>query len=75
MMMAVGEDHVVAFGGHPRLVSLEDGSIQEEWPEISSGYQTTSILRGAEPPPAVAMDPENRRFAVAGGNRIHVVTL
>lgn len=75
MMMPVGEDHVVAFDGHPRLVSLEDGAIQEEWPEILSGHQASSILRGGDPPPAIAMDSRNRRFAVVSGEGIHVVTL
>ena len=75
-MMPVGEDHVVTFFGHPRLVSLVDGQILEEWPELPTGRQTSSILRGEkEPPPPMALDPGHRRFAVFVADKIHVVSV
>lgn len=73
-MMPVGDDRVVAFNEHPHLVSLIDGKVLEEWPDIPSGTQLSSIIRDYRPPP-MAFDQENHRFAVAEGDRIHVVTL
>lgn len=74
-MMPVADDHVVAFYEHPRLISLVDGNILQEWPDIPSGTQLSSIMVSAERPPPIALDRENRRFAVACGEGIHVVTL
>ena len=73
-IMPVGEEHVVAFYEHPRLISLIDGEILEEWPNIPSGTQVSSIIRDYKPPP-MALDSVNRRFAVAEDDKIHVVTL
>lgn len=73
-VMPVGEDSVVAFYEHPRLISLVDGEILQEWPNIPSGKQLSSIIRDYRPPP-MALDPANRRFAVVQDDKIHVVTL
>ena len=73
-IMAVAEDWALSFYEHPRLVSLVNGEILEEWPDIPSGIQVSSIIRDYRPPP-MALDSVNRRFAVAEDDRIHVVTL
>lgn len=75
-MMAVGLDRVVTFYGHPRLVSLEDGRVLAEWPEVPSGTRASSITLGEEEGlPAIAMDPVGRRFAVGGEESVTVIRL
>lgn len=75
-LMPVGTDRVVSFYGHPRLLEISTGQIVEEWPDILSGRQNSSIaVPGEAPPPAMAFDLENARFAVADENAIHVVDL
>jgi hypothetical protein len=75
-MMAAGENAVVVFYQHPRLISLEDGSVIDEWPGLPTGQQTSSIIRGLPSPlPPIALDTANRRFAVAVGEEIHVISL
>ena len=74
-MMPVGEDHIVAFYDHPRLISLLDGKVTAEWPDIPTGPQTSSIVRGQPHPPPMALDSMRRRFAVFVGDEIHVVTV
>ena len=75
-MMPVGETSVVTFYGYPRLISLTDGRVIQEWPDLPSGSQTSSIIWNSKsPPPPIALDPANRRFAVAAGEDIHVIDL
>jgi hypothetical protein len=74
-MMPVGESHVVSFYDHPRLIALESGDVLAEWPDLPSGKQASSIIRHIDPPPPLALDPANRRFAVAVGAEIVVVNL
>ncbi len=74
-MMPVGEDHVVAFYEHPQLISLSDGEAIEAWPDLPSGRQESSILIGVEPLPPMALDPKKRRFAIARGDEIHVISV
>jgi hypothetical protein len=73
-MMAFGAEAVVTFHGHPRLISLLDGRVMEEWPDLPTGSQISAIA-GGSPLPPIALDPAKRRFAVARGGEIHVVTL
>jgi hypothetical protein len=72
-IMRCGPDHVISFHDPPKLVRLRDGVIERSWPHISSGKQTSSIVSPDSLPPPLAMDPECRRFAVAGPDAIHVV--
>lgn len=75
-MMPVGKDQVVTFFGHPRLISLADGSVVEEWPDLPSGRQESSICGDqTEATPPLALDPRNHRFALAQSGEIHVVCL
>jgi hypothetical protein len=73
-MMAIGDDHVVTFYGHPRLVDLRSGKVVREWPDLDSGRQTSSIVWKARFPP-LALDPVHRRFALADAISVHVITL
>jgi len=73
-MMPVGEEHVVCFYKHPKLVSLESGEVVARWEDIDSGMQQSSILVGDKLPP-IAMDAKHNRFAVLGPEGIHVVQI
>ena len=58
------------------LVELKTGRIVHRWEELASGRQNSSIIRGQEAQlPATALDPSNRRFAVAGVDAITVIQL
>jgi hypothetical protein len=74
-MMPVGSDHVVGFYDHPKLIELVSGKVVERWPNIKSGRQNSSIIWGNSLPPPIALDPTNKRFAVAGDDGISVVLL
>lgn len=74
-MMAVGTTHVMAFYQHPRLIRIADGTVEFALPWLASGVQLSSIVHHQPAPPAMAFDPERGRFAVAQGDKIHVVTL
>ena len=74
-LMAVDDQTVVGFYGHPKLFSLETGEVIKRWRDIDSGHQLCSILsRGASMPP-IACDTANRRFAVAEEGKISVVNI
>ncbi len=72
-LMPIG-DQVVCFYDHPRLLDLSTGKLIAEWPELMTGAQNSSILRQQEIPP-FALDPQNRRFAIGGKDRITVIQL
>lgn len=72
-LMAVGQTHAVGFYDYPKLFEISTGKVVERWTEISSGNQTSCISSRAVVPP-IATDPRNRRFAVANGRKVDVVT-
>lgn len=72
-MMAAGPRHVVAFHGHPKLVSLDRGAVVHEWPELDSGRAVSSIALTSVPDPPIAMQPSRRRFAVASKEHVDVI--
>jgi hypothetical protein len=74
-MVAVDDDHVLALYKCPRLIRLSDGTIQQEWPEISSGMQASSIVERERLAPPMAFDRTTRRFAIAQADGIHVIEL
>jgi hypothetical protein len=74
-LMPVGDDHVVGFYDHPKLIEITSGRVLDRWPEVKTGQQNSSILWHKSLPPPLAMDPANRRFAVADERQITVVTL
>lgn len=74
-VMPVGDEHVVGFHGHPRLIEIATGRVVERWEQIDGGRQTSSILADGAVPPSLALDPERRRFAVASARAVTVVEL
>jgi hypothetical protein len=73
-MMRVGQDHVLTFYKHPRLVSLESRTVVHEWADIDSGEVASSIIHD-RPYPILALDPVRSRFAISGKDEIAVVEL
>ena len=74
-MMAVGAAHIVTFFEFPRLVEISSGRSVNEWPQLPTGKQTGSIIHHLLPLPTLALNPTNRRFAVASDDEISVVTI
>ncbi|HVG25760.1 MAG TPA: hypothetical protein VND45_16505, partial [Thermoanaerobaculia bacterium] len=72
-VVAVDDTHVIALFEHPRLVSLTDGRVEQEWPELATGRQASSIVDVEQLPPAYAFDRRTRRLAVAQQDGIHVI--
>ena len=73
-MMAVGDEYLLSLHGHPKLIHLPSNEIVGSWPQIHSGTQVSSILTDqSRVPPPMALDPTNRRCAIAGKDRIHVL--
>ena len=73
-MMPIGESHAVCFYKWPRLVSLADGQVVMGWEDLACGDQVSSISR-RDRFPALAIDVEHRRFAVADADQITVVQI
>ena len=74
ILMPMGA-HAIGFYEHPKLIDTRTGQIVHRWPEISSGSQNSSIVWGIDKVPPIALDPAQRRFAVAGEESITVVQL
>lgn len=73
-MMAVGEEYLLSLHEHPKLIHLASNEVVGSWPQINSGLQVSSILTDqSHIPPPMALDPRNRRCAIAGNDRIHVL--
>jgi hypothetical protein len=73
-MMAVGEHHLLTLHEHPRLIHIASNEVVCAWPEIRSGTQVSSILMDSNSvPPTMALDPINRRCAIAGNDHIHAL--
>lgn len=73
-MMAVGEHHLLTSHEHPKLIHIASNEVVYSWPEIRSGTQVSSILVDSNRvPPAMALDPGNRRCAIAGNDQIHAL--
>jgi hypothetical protein len=73
-MMAVGDEYLLSLHEHPKLLHLASNEIVASWPQIQSGIQVSSILTDqSRVPPPMALDARNRRCAIAGKDRIHVL--
>lgn len=72
-LMPVDEFVAVGFHGHPKLFSLDTGAVLARWPRIDSGNQNSSIIWNGVKTPPIAVDPPNRRFAVAHEDRVSIV--
>jgi hypothetical protein len=74
-LMPVGDKYVVGFFDHPKLIEVATGRVLRRWTELKTGRQNSSILWHLPPPPPIALDPSNGRFAVADERQITVITL
>jgi hypothetical protein len=75
MLMPLGEDFVVGFYEHPKLIEVATGKVVMRWPEIASGTQNSSVIGSDTTPPPIALDPQRQRFAVASPEAITVIEL
>jgi hypothetical protein len=57
----------------PRLIRLSDSHVVEQWPDLPSSAEMSSIQHHVAPPIPFALDPVGRRFALATEDTIHVV--
>jgi hypothetical protein len=74
VMMPLGDQHVVTFYQHPQVFDLMSGQLIASWPEIDSGKDTGCITGHLPKAPAMALDPQRKRFAVANGKEVIVIS-
>ncbi len=74
LFMPIDEHHVLGLNSYPHLIDLRTGEIVERWPNISSSNAMTPLtgFRGIKSP-AIAMDVNRRRLAIAGEDKIFVL--
>jgi hypothetical protein len=75
-VMALGDEHIVLFDGHPRVVSVSDGRIVERWDDLDGGeglHQPSVAMKGPSPP-WLACDTRRCRFALGYTDSIVVVS-
>jgi len=72
--VALSEDFAIDFYGHPKLINLNTGQVEQEFTDIYSGVQTSSISAHHRKTPPIAIDKENRRIAMAGNGVIEVLS-
>ena len=68
-------DWAISFHEHPKAIEIATGKIAHRWDTIDSGKQNGSIALGDPPPPPIALNPQNGRFAIFGPEGISVVSL
>jgi len=76
-LMALDDNHIVLFDGHPRVLDLTTGAIVEQWSDLDGGgglYQPSVNLKPPTPP-CLATDPAHGRFALGWPDRIVVMAL
>ncbi len=73
-LMPIGAGLCFGFYRYPKLIDLQSGRVLQRWPELTSGVQMSSVLEGTAVPPVLALDPLHARFALAEGDKIHVVS-
>lgn len=72
---AIGNHHLLALRGHPRLLHIPTGTEVLSWPHLNSGNQVSSISRNDTVVPVIAIDSAGQRFALADAEGITVVHL
>lgn len=65
----------ISFYDYPKAIELATGKVVHRWKHLRTGRQIGSIELGTPPPPTIALDPQNGRFAIADEKAITVVTL
>jgi hypothetical protein len=75
-ILPVGRHHVLSLYRDPKLIDLATGEVLHAWADLSSGLQSSSIIRNddAKPPP-MAFESAGSRFAIADRERIAVIEL
>jgi hypothetical protein len=68
-------DVAVSFYETAKLLDVATGNVMHRWPELSTGRQNSSIIYHLDRVHPIALDPLNRRFAVADSEKITVVQL
>lgn len=75
LLMALNENFAVGFYEHPKLFDLTSGEIIHRWSDISTDKRNSSIVWGIDNLSKIALDKENKRFAVGTKNSIEVVVI
>jgi hypothetical protein len=73
-LMALG-DIAVSFYEHPKILDVATGTVLHRWSDLRSGVQNSSIIHHLDKVPHLALDPLNRRFAVANSESITVIQI
>lgn len=73
-LMPIGDNHVIGFYEHPKLLSHKTGDVLKRWDSIYSGNQMSSMIWAGISVPPIACDPLNRRFAVADEEFVSIIT-
>ena len=71
--MAVGDDHLLLLGGHPRLLSIATGRIVAEWPDIATIIPGSAVQSERSDYTAHACDVQSGRIAIAHDGGITVI--
>ena len=76
-LMALENDYVVLFDGHPRVLQLSSGAIVEQWEDLNggAGVDFPSVSMNRAEPPCLATDPLHGRFALGWPDRIVILSL
>lgn len=72
-LLPIGENYVVGFYQHPKIVKVATGEVIAELPGLATGKQDSSIIHHIDAVPPLAIDPLHQRFAVANDKEIVVV--
>ncbi|MGA6162562.1 hypothetical protein [Amycolatopsis magusensis] len=69
--------NILTLHSHPRLYDAATGDLLAEWPDLPTGHADSSIMweNSFSGPARVAVDHDNRRFAVTDGEQITVIHL
>ena len=71
--MAVGDDHLMLLGGHPRLLSTETGQVVAEWPGVATVIPSSAVQSERDDYTAHACDVQNARVAIAHDGGITII--
>jgi hypothetical protein len=71
--MAVGDDHLLLLGGHPRLLSIASGQVVAEWPDIKTTVPASALQSGEHAWTPFAFDVAGARIAIAHDDQLTVI--
>lgn len=73
VFMAVGDDHLLLLGGHPRLLSLATGQVVAEWPDIKTVVPCCAIQSSGHEWTHFAIDVPRARIAITHDEQVTVI--